>query len=394
MSARRVLFVELNEDGTTGGSHVALLDIVRHLDRRRYEPVVLFYQENDFVERVRALGGEAHVWTAERRLERGSGQPRLLRVAARPLTLAGAIRRRVRFLRDAGISLVHVNNSPSFAYEDWLPAARIAGVPIVSHVRGELFRPGRLTSRLLVPRFDRLVAISRYVETIPRAVGVPARSIELIHDGVDLAHVRDRAARDDPAAVRAALGVAPDETLAVMVGHLRAWKGQHVVLDAMRRLDPALLSRLRVVFAGAPDRFSPGYHERLVAECAAPPLAGRATLLGPRSDAPALMQAADVVLHASTVPEPFGLVVVEAMALGRPVIASALGGPGEVLEGDCGWTFDPAQPQQLAACLEAVIAHPAQARRVGAAARVRAESFDVRDTVRRLERLYAELGVA
>jgi glycosyltransferase involved in cell wall biosynthesis len=113
--------------------------------------------------------------------------------------------------------------------------------------------------------------------------------------------------------------------------------------------------------------------------------------LGARGDVPDLMNAADVVIHASTVAEPFGLVVVEAMALGRPVIASKLGGPGEIVAPGTGWTFDPTEPRQLARCIEEALGDPARAREVGRAAIERANAFSIEATVAGVERVYTEV---
>jgi hypothetical protein len=65
--AKRILYIELNTDGTAGGSHQCLFDLVRHLDRDRFTPVVLFYQDNRFATMLRELGVEVHVWNVSSR---------------------------------------------------------------------------------------------------------------------------------------------------------------------------------------------------------------------------------------------------------------------------------------------------------------------------------------
>ena len=87
-------------------------------------------------------------------------------------------------------------------------------------------------------------------------------------------------------------------------------------------------------------------------------LTGQVHLLGSRDDVPALMNAADAIVHASVQPEPFGLVVVEAMALGKPVVASNLGGPSETVTPGTGLLFDPDDPAALAHQLQAVLDQP------------------------------------
>jgi glycosyltransferase involved in cell wall biosynthesis len=103
------------------------------------------------------------------------------------------------------------------------------------------------------------------------------------------------------------------------------------------------------------------------------------------------MRAADAVLHASIRPEPFGLVVVEAMALGRAVVASRLGGPSEIVSEGTGLLFDPSRPEELSFLLAQLHEQPALRARLGAAGRERARTFDVSRTVEGVERCYSEL---
>ena len=387
MTPRRILLVELNEDGTTGGSHQALLDLVNGLDRRRWQPVVLCYQSNAFVGRFRVAGAEVHVWDAERSKERSVRGPWWMpwRAVTQPIAIA----RRVRFIRDMRIDLVHVNNSPSFSFGDWLIASRLAGIPCISHVRGAL---ARMTppARYLIPRFDRLIAISASIEAHVQTVIGARAAITRVYDGIDAEAVQAKVARSRED-VRAELGVPDGDVFVLMVGHLRRWKGQHVLLQAARLLEPAILARLRIVFVGAPDPFAPDYETELREAAASGSFSSRVSFLGARSDVPDLMHAADVVVHASTVEEPFGLVVVEALVLGRPVIASRLGGPGEIVVEGAGWTFDPADPSQLANHLRFVCENPAAIAAASAPARARAASFRIADTVAGVERVYDQV---
>ena len=133
----RILLVEINHDGTFGGSHQAMFDLARHLDPDLYTPIVLFYEDNPFAAKLRALGYRVLTWESEWQREHGTRarwfSPR------RVLRLGEAIARRVALLMRERIDLVHVNNSPSYSYYDWLPAARMLGIPCVTHLRGELY---------------------------------------------------------------------------------------------------------------------------------------------------------------------------------------------------------------------------------------------------------------
>ncbi len=220
--------------------------------------------------------------------------------------------------------------------------------------------------------------------------GHPRDRIVHIYDGIDAEALRARV-RSPSSEVRRTLGVKDDGILVAMVGHLRPWKGQEVALDAIRLLRPDIRNRVRLVFVGGVGFGDEAQFEQLEQMVRAHRLADVVTFLGERADAPDIMQAADIVLHASTMPEPFGLVVVEGMALGRAVVASCLGGPSEIITPSTGLLFHPTRPEELAGHLTALAADPDLRRRLGEAGRVRAESFSVRANTTQVEELYCRL---
>jgi glycosyltransferase involved in cell wall biosynthesis len=380
-----VLLVEANEDGTAGGSYQCLFDIARSLDPMRFTPVALFYQNNRFVERLREIGIRTLVWERERMRERPIvGR---LRRARQVAALLGAIARRIRLLRSERIELLHLNDAPGVGFDDWLPAARLVRIPVLTHARGRFEMPRRRVWHPLVRGFDAVVAISRDIEQSLVAKGIPAERIVQIYDGIDTAAVRAHGKRD-VAEVRRELGVEPDDILVAMVGHLRPWKGQDVTLEAVQRLGPALRRRLKIVFVGGVGHGNEAYAAGLRETITRQGLDATVSLLGERTDAPAIMQASDIVLHASTKPEPFGLVVVEGMALGRAVVAAGIGGPAEVVTPESGLLFDPTRPETLAAALESLAADPEKRRQLGEGGRRRAEDFSLQRNVDAVQTLY------
>ncbi|MGH7460707.1 MAG: glycosyltransferase, partial [Longimicrobiales bacterium] len=222
---RRILYVEANEDGTVGGSHQALFELVVNLDRSRFAPIVLFYQDNVFAARLRDRGIEVCLYDAVRAQERRIRQTRS-RLRRLP-EYAYTILRRLRFLRQYGIDLIHINNSPRIGDDDWLPAARLLGIACVASVRGDASGPvGGWVRRKLFLGFDHYLPVSQYIASSMSRVGVPSERMDLVYDGVDLTSLRRRVqrSRDD---VRRELSVPADGLLALMVGNIRHWKGQH-----------------------------------------------------------------------------------------------------------------------------------------------------------------------
>ena len=367
----RILHVECNEDNTVGGSHRALFDLVRSHDRSRYEPVVLFYRNNSYVDRLRALGIQVLVYERERAneapvLSKGS-------LPAKLVVYLASVWRRARLLRRERIGLVHLNNSPHVGADQWWPAARLAGIPCVAFAMG-IFEQLDAWPRFFARRLDHVIVISDAVAAHLRGLGVREERMSRVYLGVDFTALQKSVAspRD---VVRSELGVGRDEVLAVMMGNIRHWKGQHVLLDALQRLPSEVMRRLQVLIIGSVAERDREYAADLERTAQRPSLGGRVRFPGWRDDVATLLAAADIAVHASIAPEPFGLVVPEAMGMGAAVVASREGGPGEILTPESGRTFDPARPETLAVALAELVEDPALRARLGVAARQRAQAF-------------------
>ena len=145
------------------------------------------------------------------------------------------------------------------------------------------------------------------------------------------------------------------------------------------------------MFAGAPPLMEESYAAELHELAARLGLTARVHWLGTRGDVPALMAASDVVVHASIQPEPLGLVVVEAMALGTPVVASRLGGPAETITPGAGLLIDPTRPAELAQAIETLHEDASLRQSLAEQGRVRAEAFSIQQNVAAIEQEYAKV---
>lgn len=379
----RILHVEANEDGTVGGSHRALVDLASNMNRTRFEPVVLFFQTNRHVAPLREAGIEVHCWDEVRTREcerRARGGSR------KYLDFFGAILRRAALIRTLRIDMIHLNNSLQTGYDDWLPAARLTGVPCITFAMGDAVIGSRLAV-IAARRFDHVIAISAYMRDAVRAAGVREDRITLAYLGVDAPTLRS-SVRSPRALKRAEMGIAASDVAVIMVGNVRAWKGQHVLVEALALLPPDVRAPLQIRFVGAGSAVDQAYRDALDARIAAIGATGCVRFLGGRDDVPELYAAADIAVHASVIPEPFGLVVPEAMAHGLPVIASRFGGPGEVVTPACGRLFDPAHPEEMAGHLTELVRDASLRRSLGDEARRQVEAFSVREMVDRIELAY------
>jgi len=149
-------------------------------------------------------------------------------------------------------------------------------------------------------------------------------------------------------------------------GRLERWKGQHVLIDALARLDTIGLREWEAWMIGAGDE---NYRRELIDRCSAAGLTNRVRFFGHVSMPRDLVGQCDVLVHASE-REPFGLVIAEAMSLGVPVIASDTFGPREIVKPDqTGWLVAVGDSGALAARLASLMQEPALRRAVAARAR-------------------------
>ena len=185
--------------------------------------------------------------------------------------------------------------------------------------------------------------------------------------------------------IRAELNI-PSEAFVICVpGRIQSWKGQDTVIEAWRLLSNK--ENAAILFVGECTFASDEPFLHLLQSLAAGD--PRIRFLGFRSDVPAIMKASDVVVHASRNPEPFGIVVPEAMLAARPILATNHGGPPEIVEhGVTGFLYPPDDPAALAKLVQELMADPQKCAAIGAQAyRKAAADYTMRSSVQNLENL-------
>ena len=177
-----------------------------------------------------------------------------------------------------------------------------------------------------------------------------------------------------------------------MVARIHWWKGQDLFLRAAARIAREV-PHARFVLVGDVVPGEEWRREALKREIARMGIGDRVVWAGYREDIPQVMAALDVLVLPSTEPEPFGRVIVEAMATERPVIASAHGGPVEsVVHGETGLLFPPQDEEALAAAMKQLARDPDLRVRMGKAGRARVlEKYTVDRHVAAFQSLYEEI---
>ena len=156
------------------------------------------------------------------------------------------------------------------------------------------------------------------------------------------------------AEIRRALGVPADTVAIIQVSRMEAWKGHHLHLDALAKLkdDPRWVCWM---VGGAQRPVEQEYMREIQEKAVRLGIGERVRFLGQRSDVPSLLAAADIFSQPNLGAEPFGIVFIEALAAGLPVVTTAMGGPQEIIDQSCGFTAPPGNAEQVAAALRRLI---------------------------------------
>lgn len=401
MTSRRpatILYCENNVDGTVGGSYYSLLYLLRGLDQTRFSPVAVFYTDHSLLPAYQQAGIDTLVWPRRRAFTFGSRLPRAIRWCRPPVlamrkgmnflaTFLLPALSRAWFLRRRRVSLVHLNNSVLYNH-DWMLAARLAGVRCLTHERGINERYSR-AARYFGRRLDAVICISDAVRDNMRTRGADFGNLVTIHNGLDPMMMRQRVHADD---LRRQLGLAPDAPVVVMTGNIKAWKGQDTLIRAMdvvRRSCP----EARCVLVGDTSPSDREYEATLKELVASLGLGTHVLFAGFQPHVADFFLMSDVVVHASVLPEPFGRVILEAMACRKPVVGARAGAVPEIVdEGVTGLTFPPGDSAGLAQAILQVIQQPEWAARLGASGYERlVREFHIARNVEATERLYGTL---
>ncbi len=374
----------LDQSGELGGAELFLLDLA--IPNRDRSTVVLF-KDGPFRERLADHGVSTEIIPISTAFRKNSSP-----LAALPLIprLANAVRRLVRLARKSDI--IYANTPKAIVLG--AIAALLARRPLVVHLH-DLLTPthfGTTNSRLLARFASRatcIIANSSATRDAFFTSGGHAQRIEVIPNGFNPELFQDRETAS-LGTLRAELGIGPGFTVGIF-GRLAEWKGQHVVLAALREL-PGVQCLIigDALFTDADN----AYAASLQATAAQPNLTERVHFTGFRDDIPALMQVVDVVIHASTDAEPFGRVIVEAMLSARPVIATAAGGVTEILtDRETGLLVPPGNAPALTTAIRQLQDAPDQRAAIAGRARVDAVNrYALSNVLGRIDTLLNDLA--
>lgn len=377
----RVLYVESATD--FGGAVLSLSELVARISSCGVEPFVLTFQRPDVAEGLFAQANlflrRSHVsYVTRARVAAFVKGHRFLRVFTTPIMKLYAVVDYVYgyylsaliwwLLRRHRIDILHTNNAMDI---NGLRAAAWAGVPCVAHMRGMITGKTshvlRTARRHVARSFRKAIAVSDAVHQSGLARGLTSDQLVTIYNPIDVtAFDRAEPQRD---AIRRKHGL-QDKLVVGAFGRVNRFKGQYELLTAVARLTGSCDALEVLVVGDASDSVDHAYWTEVQALAGTSPLRGRVTFVGYQKDVAPYYHASDIVVHSAIGADAFGRVVMEGMACRKPVIASDVGGPREIVtHGVDGLLVPPKQIDALADAIRRLARSEDDRHRMGEAGR-------------------------
>lgn len=400
-AARTILY--LDHTAKISGGEIALLNLIKALDRTRYTPVVVLASGGPLADKLQQDGVETHViplpLSVINTRKDVMGLNSLTRIRQAWLCVRYAVKLAF-WARARKADLVHTNSLKADLYGGL--AARLARIPVLWHVRdriadGYLPAPVATAFRWMARTIPQAVVANS--ESTLRCLDVPRERTAVVHGGVsDSAFSRQmHVVHDgfDPEQFKNMLEAAssfPERPVIALVGRISPWKGQHIFLEAAAQVREAF-PQARFWIVGAALFEEHDYERSLHEAVERLGLQDTAEFLGFQEDVPHILAQADIVVHASTLGEPFGQVVIEGMAAGKPVVATDGGALPEIIQsGKTGLLVPMGDAGAMAEAVESLLANPARARAIGIAGQMHArQHFTNWHVARNIEQVYEKV---
>lgn len=392
---KNILFVESGQG--IGGSVISLYNLINGLDKNRYSPFCIFYDEHFYTKELRKAGATVVVLKPKKsnpnlfikRLTRNiflikeprKSKPYLFLSYIKNLlifTLPTAFRIS-RLLKKFNIDIVHCNIGLRYNHEGII-AARLAGVPCICHVRtiGKLNVADRLISKCV----HLFVCVSEAVKKNYESFNVNPNKLCIVYNGVDLQvfnpALSGRKIKEEFDIKNNVVGI---------IGRLIAWKGHECFLRAVKEVISDFGNVKFLIVGTGPEKSSLETYSMDLG------LKDSVIFVGFREDMPQILAAIDILVNCSIQPEPLSRAIMEAMAMEKAVIASNCGGSPDMIEdGVNGLLVPPRDSKVLAQCIITLLKDKELRLRLGKAARKKVEErFDKKMTQKKIERIYEEI---
>jgi len=369
MSSKKINILYSSQSGDMiGGGQKSLLLLLERLDRNRINPFLVCASDGDLMQRARALDIETAVIPA----------PVLKKISLPTIIKC------IRFIIGKRIDLIHTDTRRQTFYFGL--AAKLTRKPLVWHIR-VASHENRLYDRCLYHLADRIIAVSKAVALRFKGIGNSSRKVCVIYNGVD---VREFDVKNERLKMRQHFGICEDELFVGTGGQLVPLKGYSLFLEAAHINSRTFPSKFKYIIVG---KGTDEYMEKLKREAHNLQLEEKIIFTGFMNDIPKIMSAMDVFVLATFYEEGLSRIIIEAMAAGIPVIASAIGGnPEVVVHGENGMLVPTGNAELLAEAILKISSDAEMLKQMGKKAREHvASKFSIEENVNKIQNVYEEI---
>jgi glycosyltransferase involved in cell wall biosynthesis len=359
---KRIMYVVRQAEG---GMARHVLDLITHIDRERFEPIVVTAEGGQILDRALAMGitieplhvSDAPDLSADIATVRAlrslykKYSPDLIHIHGYKAALVGMVARSTMMRRAPVIITMH--NYPSYNASS-----------------GMKRRLGRCTLRWLARRACRIISVSNDLKDhLIEQEGISPDKVSTIHNGIDARALVRSDRTDEIATFKSEHGMPEDSPVIGTIGRMVPVKGFDVLLGAFRQVSDKLPDARLVIVGHGPDE------DRLKKLSGSLGIDDKVVFPGFIRDADMLFQLFDVFVF-SSIREPFGIVLLEAMAHGVPIVASNSGGAPEIIEdGKSGLLIDPQKAGDMAMAIDRSLTDYDLIRKMPAEERTRVEKY-------------------
>ncbi len=335
---KKVLYFDSTTD--FGGAIVSLFYLINNIDKNKYKIILATSNKDNYIKNQ--FSRLAKIYYLPPNFTSTSNNPLITKLNSLQdylLCRFPQIIRLTKIIKKENINIVHLNNDITCNLAG-IVAAKICKIPIILHQRGNPSKS--YLTKILLKNIDYYISVSNFIKKELISLNIDEKKITVVPEGLDLNEYKKVTATS--------LGDNKGVVKIGMVGCITPWKGQKNFIEAINILS---LSKtpipIKAFIIGNVLKKDISYYRHLVRLIKLLSLKEQIVFTGRRHDIPALLKYMDILIHCSIEPEPFGRVIIEAMAMGKPVIASQLGAPSEIIDdGINGFLVSPNNPQKLA----------------------------------------------
>lgn len=386
-----------------GGAAICLKLIAKYLDKSKYYPIITTpYKDENYkgykdVSEWRPIPGNRKInkkRTAQKisnifnkvNIDDKRYSEFFASIVDYTLNVLPYIQKLYALAKKEKVDIIHLNNEPVCNMAGVI-VAKILNIPCISHVRGPVTWDSR-TSRWLYQNVTYYITVAEWIKKDVMKMGVPEYKIQTICDGRKLDEFEKSFNVEE---VRKSLELKDGELSVGMVGRLNPWKGHRIFLDAAKIVERKVPDCKLFIVGGSSETYREYENElkKLVHE----KNIKNVVFTGQRDDIPNVMRSLDLIVHASVNPDPYPNVVLEGMAAGKPVIATNMGGPVEMIENyKTGLLIPPNDSAILANRIIELLSNKELSSSIGdEAKRVAFERYSIENHVKQIEDVYEKV---